>query len=89
MNTKHRSGDESLIFAEIQELSQQSRQTTCTIGLLMRGMSDTDRVGLQQALDTPSFTGTAICAVLKNHGYQVSSHTVQRHRRGGCGCDRG
>lgn len=81
--------DDSLLFAEIQQLSQQSKQTTCTIGVILDEMSDIDRVGLLHALDTPTFTGTAITAILKKRGHQISSHTVQRHRRGGCGCERG
>lgn len=80
--------DDSLLFAEILELSQQSKQTTCTIGVLLNEMSDIDRTGLENALDTSAFTGTAITAILKKRGYQISSHTVQRHRRGGCGCER-
>lgn len=80
--------EDSLLFAEILELSQESKQSTCTIGAILADMSDIDRSGLQQALDTPAFTGTAITAILKRRGHQISSHTVQRHRRGGCGCIR-
>lgn len=78
--------EESLLFAEILELSQESKQTTCTIGMILADMSDIDRAGLEKALATPAFTGTAITAILKRRGHHISSHTVQRHRRGGCGC---
>lgn len=88
-NTKDElSGKDSLLYAEILEFTEQSKQSVCSIGIMLDDMSDIDRIGLCKALDTPTFTGTAIAAILKKRGHQISSHTVQRHRRGACGCAR-
>jgi hypothetical protein len=82
-------GEDSLLFAEILEKATENKQTTCTMGLLLQSLKEIDRTGLEHAMEQPSITGTAIAAVLKRRGEQISSFTVQRHRRGACGCDRG
>lgn len=56
----------------------------CTACAAISMMSEEDRADLQVALDDPVYTSTGISRALKAEGYDVSSQTLQRHRRGDC-----
>lgn len=61
---------------------------TCTLGLIIALLGDDDRGDLEAALASPFIPATAIGAGLRTLGHDVKDSTVQRHRRGGCGCPR-
>lgn len=77
------------LFAEIQkaESVKNTGGTPCTINSIIESMDEDDAEALSKAFADPSIKGTTICKVLKARGFAVASHTVQRHRRGGCSCD--
>ena len=74
------------LFQEIVDLQTEGRRGTCTIGHLLENLEEDDRESLERAFADVGIKGPLITEVLKRRGFQVSSHTVQRHRRGGCGC---
>ena len=76
----------SSLLDEILEEQGNKAASTCTVRSILETMSDTDRADLQAAFSRPLVDGTVIADILKQRGYKVSSHTVQRHRRGACSC---
>lgn len=62
--------------------------TPCTVKEVLESLEKNDREDLEKALEDRSIMGTSITNVLKRRGFNISAHTVQRHRRGGCSCDR-
>ncbi|WP_435059857.1 hypothetical protein [Streptomyces sp. bgisy060] len=64
----------------------------CTVGSVLSTVDSTTADTLQQILDTPTVTSTAIAGVLSQHGPVIASDTVARHRRrgqaNGCRCPR-
>lgn len=63
----------------------------CTLGKLLGELSDEDRVDLQEALDLPKdeVSGQAISNVIERRfDRKIGGHTIQRHRRGHCACER-
>lgn len=73
------------ILDEIIHGQEQRTQSPCTVRSILEQLED-QAGSLQSALDTASVTGVAIADVLRRRGFKVSSHTVQRHRRGACSC---
>jgi hypothetical protein len=78
----------SSLLDEILEVQEAGRTGGCTIKSIHEVMEEPDKSAFAEILLNPSVTGAAIAAVLKRRGYMISSHTVQRHRRGVCSCDR-
>jgi hypothetical protein len=76
----------STLLDEILEVQESGRLGGCTIRAVIDALEEPDKSALVEALGNPAVTGTAITAVLKRRGFQISSHTVQRHRRNGCSC---
>ncbi|MYW67145.1 hypothetical protein GTY65_24200 [Streptomyces sp. SID8379] len=64
----------------------------CTVGGVLASVDEDTAAMLGRILDTPTVTSTAIADVLSQHGQQVTSYTVARHRRrgdsNGCRCPR-
>lgn len=58
----------------------------CSIGLILDALDDRDRTALETALDDPAVRPTSLARVLRSHGYQMSEHTIRRHRRRDCRC---
>lgn len=81
----HRNESNNLLD-EIYEVQAQARPSMCTVKTILETLSPADQEAMQQAFDTPGVQGTSIAKVLKKRGHQISSHTVQRHRRGSCSC---
>lgn len=67
-----------------------NRRRDCLVGALLKRLDDADAQEVRAALARPELTGTAIHQALKTRvstDTLPSSHTIQRHRRGGCGCE--
>ena len=56
----------------------------CTVCVIEQLLSPEDRKILEGAFADPRVTSGAIAKVLSDNGHDVRTHTVQRHRRGGC-----
>lgn len=55
----------------------------CTIAKLLDRADDADRTALADALADPEFPSQAIARAIG-----IPGHTVRRHRRGDCSCNR-
>ena len=76
----------------LDEVKAESRgaRATCTVGILLRSLEETERDEIAQVLDDPVWKGTAICRALVKRGYDVKADPINRHRRRpdvtGCKC---
>lgn len=77
---------EPSIYDEILSLETQSQVSSCTVGTILDDVDEETREGLLKALANPGIKGTLITKALEARGFRLSSHTLQRHRRGGCSC---
>lgn len=77
---------EQSIYDEILALETQSQFSCCTVGTILDDVDSDTREGLLKALANPGIKGTLITKALEGRGYRLSSHTLQRHRRGACSC---
>lgn len=59
----------------------------CQISDILAAADDDDAAALQAALDDPQWRHSDLTRVLQAEGFNVSGHTVGRHRRGECKCD--
>ncbi|MBT2395241.1 hypothetical protein [Streptomyces sp. ISL-100] len=64
----------------------------CTVGTVLASVDGETGAALRRILGTPEVSSTAIAEVLNQHGREVTSYTVARHRRRGaahgCRCAR-
>jgi hypothetical protein len=59
----------------------------CGVVALYERLDNDDRKMLQDKLETSTdVPATAIGLVLRAHGYRISDRSLQRHRKGACGC---
>ena len=58
----------------------------CTVATIKPSLSPADAADLESAFATPAFTAAAIARALRKNGHRITDNTVQRHRRGECGC---
>ena len=61
---------------------------TCTMALALETLPADQADLLRRALENPNARGVDITDALTVFGIETTSHTVQRHRRGRCRCDR-
>lgn len=87
MSASAQRNESNTLFDEILELQAEGRPSTCTVKAILDAMTPADRAAIVQAFNTPTVMGTSIAKVLKKRGFPISSHTLQRHRRGGCSCE--
>lgn len=61
----------------------------CAVGKLLGRLDDDDRRELTAALSSDHVTGTGLFRALRGRYGQSapSGYTIQRHRRGICGCE--
>lgn len=59
---------------------------TCRVLTVLQDMDSSTRQELIDALDDDTLYGTTIAKVLVDRGYDVTSRSIQRHRRNGCQC---
>lgn len=60
----------------------------CTVANLLPRLSKAEVKDLDAALGDPTIPATAIAQGLTAVGHKVSHSSLQRHRRGQCGCAR-
>ncbi|MFG2865466.1 hypothetical protein [Streptomyces sioyaensis] len=64
----------------------------CSVGTVLASVDEETVATLHRILDTRTVSSTAIAEVLNQHGREVTSYTVARHRRrgepNGCRCAR-
>lgn len=61
---------------------------TCSIAVALTNLPADKADLLRQALDNDNARGVDIADAVCGLGYEMTAHTVQRHRRGRCRCDR-
>ena len=61
---------------------------TCTMALALETLPDDKADLLRKALENASARGVDIADALSAFAFEVTPHTVQRHRRGRCRCER-
>lgn len=62
-------------------------RTQCHTGAVLRRLDDDMQAAVLAALANPDVQSTHIARTLTKYGHKVSQHSVQRHRRGECGCE--
>lgn len=77
------------LMDEIQQDLRARRQVTCTMGRLLLSLPPEDAKDLTRALSDDAITARAIARVLVSRGHDINDQSVNRHRRGLCGCARG
>lgn len=60
----------------------------CHVSLLRNRLSAEDLATLDAALADPMMQTSRIHTALLALGHDVGAHSLQRHRRGGCKCER-
>lgn len=58
----------------------------CKVITVMSLLDDDDRETLAELIVDDMVTSTRIVSALRSIGHQMSSASMQRHRRGACGC---
>ena len=74
------------IVDELAMLAARRKGPPCTTGLALAEMTDDIRTVVLAAFADPRVPGSHIAEVLKNRQFQVTEHSIQRHRRGDCQC---
>jgi hypothetical protein len=70
------------------EAKKYKRGGTCEVTLLLRDLSDEEAAAFQAVLDDVRREGTAISRALKRKGIDLPASSINRHRRGGCRCQK-
>jgi hypothetical protein len=76
------------LMDDIREQQNRAAPPKCGVALALLALDDADAADLTAALADLSITGTVISRALDANGHRVSDQSVNRHRRGICGCDR-
>lgn len=76
------------ILSRMQRLSHSpGSRSRCKVAVMLEQMPDsTTESALLTALYRDSITATALAAVMKAEGYDISAFSVRRHRRNECAC---
>ena len=60
----------------------------CSVRRILVGMMEDDRATLHAMLDDPTVESVRIAAALELIGVEIGPHTIARHRRRMCRCER-
>jgi hypothetical protein len=60
----------------------------CTVSAVISNLPESEAEALKNALNNELWRSTELSRVLQNEGIYLSAATLQRHRRGGCKCQR-
>lgn len=60
----------------------------CSVRRVLGQMAEDDRATLHAMLDDPSVESVRIAAALELIGVEIGAHTIARHRRHLCRCER-
>lgn len=74
------------LLKDIMSENSNAPKTGCGIAKLLKNMTKPDSTDLQEALENPIITSSAIDRALRKNGYTVSGNMVRRHRRKDCAC---
>lgn len=58
---------------------------TCGVAVLVRGLSESERAELAEALAS-TVSARALSEALEGRGHPINQQTLQRHRTGVCSC---
>lgn len=61
---------------------------TCSVAVALETLPDDQADLLRKALENANARGVDIADALCGLGFEMTAHTVQRHRRARCRCDR-
>lgn len=61
-------------------------QARCQVAIVLGALDNKAAAELVQAIANPSISGTAISAVMREEGHELSAFSVRRHRRRECAC---
>lgn len=78
-----------LLLEEILAAQESKATSKCTVRTILESVAPTDAEDIRTALGMSNITSTTLTDILKRRGFKLSSHTVQRHRRGDCSCEVG
>lgn len=70
-------------------LAFQAKPSGCGVPRVLEGLTDSERNAVLTAFADPDVQATAIARWMTSKGWKIGGHTIQRHRRGSCGCVRG
>lgn len=73
-------------LADLIDKDKQPGHVECGVTLLLASLPKTDAADLRAALADASIAGTSISRALAAIGHKLRGATIQRHRRGECGC---
>lgn len=77
--------------------SESDVRTACAVTRLLQSLEGDDKEALESAIkkireDTASgrakvYSSSWLSGVLRKNGYSISASTINRHMKGGCGCE--
>lgn len=73
-------------LADLISQDKKPGRLACGVSLLFAALPKADAADLRAALADASVAGTTISRALTTLGHSVKGQTIQRHRRGECGC---
>lgn len=76
------------LLDEVRAVPRRYNGSVCGVAQAVAAMSAEDGADLLAVLADPSIHATAIEEVLKRRGLTVKAYTLNRHRKGGCSCER-
>ena len=77
---------ENSLMGEIVAQNNMLKGPPCSFVQIIASLSAADRADLAKAFENPDIRNSAIRRALVARGFQVSDHTVGRHRRMECLC---
>jgi hypothetical protein len=63
------------------------RGPACSVGVALKALSPAQRRKVIAALAEPRITAPEIVGWVAEKGHELTTYSVQRHRRGDCSCD--
>lgn len=77
------------LLGEVQAAQAGHRKgTPCAIRVAMEALAGQDRKDFTAALEDPAIMASVLARVMQARGVRVPQESIQRHRRGACGCHR-
>lgn len=76
----------SILDAIAAEQAAFRKGPTCSVGLMLDGLSDDERDDVASALDDPAIPYTVLSRGLAKAGHKIGPESIKRHRKGECAC---
>jgi len=76
------------VFLDEVKAESRGAGATCTVGILLGSLDESEQDEIVRVLADPIWKGTAICRALIKRGYDIKADPISRHRRraDGTGC---